>query len=59
MNASLRMRQGEFEDWKITVNIYRDFKSNEPKRMGGLCIYATRTLVQRDALPVVEWASPN
>jgi hypothetical protein len=59
MKALRALLQREFEDWRITVNIYRDFKSNEPKHIGGFCIYATRTLAQRDALPFVEWASPN
>jgi hypothetical protein len=45
---------GEFADWKITVEIYRDFASNEPEHVGGVCIYAMRTLVQRDALQFVE-----
>jgi len=59
VKALRALLQGEFADWRITVNIYRDFKSKEPEHIGGLCIYATRTLVQRDALQFVERSSPN
>jgi hypothetical protein len=62
--AALRaLLQGEFAGWRITVDIYRDFKStepgNDPKRVGGVCIHAMRTLAQRDALQFVEWSSPR
>jgi hypothetical protein len=62
--AALRaLLQGEFAEWRITVDIYRDFKSNEPgndpKHIGGVCICANRTLVQRDALQFVERSSPR
>ena len=59
VKALRALLQGEFEDWRITVNIYRDFKNKEPEHVGGLCIYAMRILVQRDALQFVEWSSPN
>lgn len=59
VKALRALLQGEFEDWRITVNIYRDFNTKEPEHVGGLCIYAIRTLVQRDALQFVEWSSPS
>ena len=59
VEALRALLQGEFADWKITVEIYRDWQSNEPEPVGGVCIYAMRTLVQRDALRFVEWSSPS
>jgi hypothetical protein len=59
VKALRALLQGEFADWKITVEIYRDWATNEPEHIGGLCIYAMRTLVQRDALQFVEWSSPR
>jgi hypothetical protein len=54
VKALRTLLQGEFEDWRITVGINRDFNSNEPEYIGGLCIYATRIIVQKEALQFVE-----
>jgi hypothetical protein len=59
VKALRALLKGEFEDWRITVGIYRNFNSNEPEHIGGLCIYAERIIVQKEALPFVEWASPR
>jgi hypothetical protein len=59
VKALRALLQGEFEDWRINVTVFRDFNGDKPECIGGLTIYATRTLVQREALGVVERSSPN
>src|SRR5262245_22609506 len=59
VNAFRALLQGEFQDWRITVNIYRDWSSDGAEHIGGLCIYATRIIVQKEALQFVEEASPH
>ena len=55
---SLRaLLHGEFKDWAIHVSVYRGFTSvianDRPEFIGGISIYATRTVVQREALHIV------
>ncbi len=33
VKALRALLQGEFEDWRITVNIYHDFKNEEPEHL--------------------------
>jgi hypothetical protein len=58
MKALRALLHGEFEDWAILVSIYRGFTSDvandTPEYIGGVAIYATRTIVQREVLGLVD-----
>jgi hypothetical protein len=53
VKALRALLQGEFEDWAIHVSVYHRLTSDRPEYMGGVAIYATRTVVQRAILHLV------
>jgi hypothetical protein len=53
VKALRALLQGEFEDWRIVVGIFRGHAGSNSVCIGGLCIDAVRTLVSREVLHVV------
>ena len=58
VKALRALLHGEFEEWAIHVSVYRGFTSHiasdKPEYIGGLAIYATRIVVQREVLHLVR-----
>jgi hypothetical protein len=53
VEALRALLQGEFADWRIVVGVFRDFATKHDC-IGGLCIYATHSLVLKEVLPVIQ-----
>jgi hypothetical protein len=53
VEALRALLQGEFADWRIIVGVFRDFAIKHDC-IGGMCIYATHTLVEKNVLPVIQ-----